>query len=191
MALPLVHINGFPGIGKLTIARKLVDLLQQFDAKLIHNHLLIDPASPDYQPLRRAIRDAVFNSLAEARDTWRSMYIFTDFQSDDEIGRSVMAEYRSLAQRRNCALIPVTLSCTTEENLKRLVSPQRAIFSKLTDLELVTNILANDTIYQWRDEPRHLELDVTNLDVDEAARQICTHIMATCRDLGLESSKRV
>lgn len=66
MALPLVHINGFPGIGKLNIARKLVELLQQFDAKLVHNHLLIDPASavlprssPNYQPLRRAIRDAI------------------------------------------------------------------------------------------------------------------------------------
>lgn len=194
MALPLIHINGFPAVGKLTIARKLVELLQQFDAKLVHNHLLIDPASavlprssPDYQPLRRAIRDAVFNSLAESQDTWRSMYIFTDFQSDDDVGRSVMAEYRVLAERRNCTLIPITLSCSKEENLRRLVTPQRTVFSKLTDLELVKNILETDVIYQWRDEPRHMELDVTSLDVDEAARRICDHVVEACRDHGLKN----
>jgi hypothetical protein len=108
MPLPIIHINGFPGTGKLTIARALVALINQsfqegserkqccqqdridangttvitpptaspstpaeaeasasqnlYDAKFIHNHLLIDLAgaciprtSSAYQPLRRAI----------------------------------------------------------------------------------------------------------------------------------------
>lgn len=33
VCLPIVHINSFPGIGKLTIARKLVDLLKPFNGK--------------------------------------------------------------------------------------------------------------------------------------------------------------
>lgn len=78
------------------------------------------------------------------------------------VGRSVMTEYRVLAQRRSCTLIPVTLSCSKEENLRRLVTPQRTVFSKVTDLELVESILETDVIYQWRDETRHMELDVTS-----------------------------
>lgn len=78
------------------------------------------------------------------------------------VGRSVMTEYRVLAQRRSGTLIPVTLSCSKEENLRRLVTPQRAVFSKVTDLELVEGILETDVIYQWRDETRHMELDVTS-----------------------------
>lgn len=71
-----------------------------------------------------------------------------------------------------------------------LGNPSAGWFSKLTDLELVIDILENHTIHQWRDEPQHLELDITSLDADEAARQICTQILDACRDLVLESFKR-
>ncbi|EQL01603.1 hypothetical protein G6O67_006620 [Ophiocordyceps sinensis] len=63
--LPLIHLNGFPGTGKLTIARALQELLRY---RLVHNHLLINPADavlrrtePGYQDLRRGIRGAVFS----------------------------------------------------------------------------------------------------------------------------------
>ncbi|KAM0208273.1 hypothetical protein ACHAPQ_010036 [Fusarium lateritium] len=107
MPLPIIHINGFPGTGKLTIARKLVALLAPYNGKLVHNHLLIDPAgailprtSVDYQPLRRAIRTAIFDTLATSRDTFDSVFVFTDFQSDSDIGSAVMAEYCAMAARR-------------------------------------------------------------------------------------------
>jgi hypothetical protein len=116
MPLPIIHINGFPGTGKLTIAWKLVALLAPYNGKLVHNHLLIDPAgailsraSVDYQPLRRAIRTAIFDTLATSQDTFDSVFVFTDFQSDDDIGSAVMAEYRAMATRRGCAFIPIVV----------------------------------------------------------------------------------
>lgn len=57
---PFIYINGFPGVGKLTIATELQKLLPS--SKVINNHLLIDPVAaihersdPEYQPLRKAL----------------------------------------------------------------------------------------------------------------------------------------
>lgn len=176
MAMPIIHTNGFPGIGKLTIARKLVDLLKHFNAKLVHNHLLIDPAggvlarsSADYQPLRRAIRTVVFDTLATSPDTYDSIYVFTDAQSNDDTGSSVMIEYRSLVAHRNCALVPIILTCSKEENLKRLGTTERSVHGKLTDLELLPSIWDSEVIYQWPDDPLQMKLDHIELDADEAA----------------------
>jgi hypothetical protein len=190
MPFPIIHINGFPGIGKLTIARKLVDLLKPFNGKLVHNHLLIDPAgavlprsSNDYQPLRRAIRATVFDTLAKSPDTFDSVFVFTDFQSNDDIGHSVIAEYCSMAMRRSCALVPIILTCSKEENLRRLGTTERSMHGKLTDLELVSYIRDNDEVYRFPDGPLQMELDVTNLDADAAARLIYKHFLDVCVEL--------
>lgn len=66
-----VYINGYPGVGKLTIAKELryarfmsmlISRLLMPGARLLDNHKLIDPAAalfergaPEYQPLRQAI----------------------------------------------------------------------------------------------------------------------------------------
>ncbi|KIL94120.1 hypothetical protein FAVG1_02682 [Fusarium avenaceum] len=178
MPLPIIHINGFPGIGKLTIARKLVALLAPYNGKLVHNHLLIDPAgtilsraSADYQPLRRAIRTAIFNILATSRDTFDSVFVFTDFQSDDDIGSAVMAA------RRGCAFIPIVVTCSKEENLRRLTSMGRSQHEKLTDVELVARIRDNSAIHQSPDDFFRMELDVTELDEDTAAHVMHRHIL--------------
>lgn len=66
---PIIHINGFPGTGKLTVAQYLVADVTPVNLKLIHNHLLINPADavlhrnqPGYQALRQAIRGAIFTA---------------------------------------------------------------------------------------------------------------------------------
>ncbi|KAM0420372.1 hypothetical protein ACHAPT_011791 [Fusarium lateritium] len=41
---PIIYINGFPATGKFAIARHLVSLFKADTAKLVHNHLLINPA---------------------------------------------------------------------------------------------------------------------------------------------------
>ncbi|KAM0201013.1 hypothetical protein ACHAQI_011428 [Fusarium lateritium] len=189
MPLPIIHINGFPGTGKLTIARKLVALLAPYNGKLVHNHLLIDPAgailprtSVDYQPLRRAIRTAIFDTLATSRDTFDSVFVFTDFQSDSDIGSAVMAEYCAMAARRGCAFIPVIVTCSKEENLRRLASLDRSQHDKLTDVELVARILDTSVIYHSPEDRFRMELDLTDLDGDTAAFIIHKHILEVLRD---------
>ncbi|MCJ1467681.1 hypothetical protein MMC07_006306 [Pseudocyphellaria aurata] len=184
---PIVHINGFPGTGKFTIARLIVDKLSAFNAKLVPNRLLIHPAdvilprsSEDYQPLRQALRAAVFETLIKSRDTFDSLYIFTDFQSNDELGRSVVAEYASMAKLRNCAFIPIIISCTKEENLRRLESAERARRNKLTDTSVLSSMRSDCEVHRSEDEPYQMVLNTTNFQPEDAADTISSHIMGVC-----------
>ncbi|MCJ1310340.1 hypothetical protein MMC25_004004 [Agyrium rufum] len=60
MAPPFIYFNGYPGVGKLTIATALSKLIP--NSKVVNNHLLIDPVGavydrgdPEYQPMRKAL----------------------------------------------------------------------------------------------------------------------------------------
>lgn len=197
-AMPIIHLNGFPGTGKLTIARKLVETLNaDFEklhpanrashtrAKLVHNHLLIDPAGavmdrtqPGYQQLRRAIRDAVFTSLTNETSTYETIYVFTDWQSGDEVGSGVCEEFQTMARARGSLFIPILVSCEEQENVRRIQDAGRATSSKITDSELLLqwrHELNPPPVYQFRDNGARLDLDVTGLSVEEAADAIWKH----------------
>jgi len=58
---PWIYINGYPGVGKLTVAHALARALESRSrsARVYHNHLLIDPVgaiverdAPEYRALR-------------------------------------------------------------------------------------------------------------------------------------------
>lgn len=95
-----------------------------------------------------------------------------------------MDEYEALAASRGCTLVPVHATCGTAENLRRLTSSERGMHGKLTDAELVVQIRESEVIYQWPAEnPFHLELDLTELDAEAAARKIYQHILDVCPEL--------
>ena len=186
--LPIVHINGWPGIGKLTIARKIIALLGgSHDARLVHNHLLIDPVdtilsrnSPSYQTYRRNLRAIVFKAIATVPETFDSIYVFTDFQTDNELGKSVTNEYAEVANQRGCAFVPIILSCSLEENRRRITSAGRldadGRAGKLTDPEHLVAMRGRGEIRQFQDNPHFLNLDVTALDAQAAAQNIVDHL---------------
>ncbi|KAJ6031339.1 hypothetical protein N7540_002071 [Penicillium herquei] len=154
---PIIHLNGFPGVGKLTIARYLVKLLSS--AKLVHNHLLINPTDavlhrtqPGYQTLRHAIRQTILSTLINEPATFDTTYIFTDFQSDDELGAAVCEEYRTTAKLRGTDFIPIMLFCDEKTNMQRLVSSDRELHSKLTDIKLVTKFRLEEDVHRWPSE---------------------------------------
>ncbi len=66
----VVFLNGFPGVGKLAIARELHSQLRRKKTCLFDNHLIIDPAGAihpgrgtDYKNLRNRLRHMVLNDL--------------------------------------------------------------------------------------------------------------------------------
>jgi hypothetical protein len=191
--LPIIHINGSPGTGKLSVARHLIEQLPQHNipTRLVHNHLLIDPADavlhrtqPGYQTVRRAIRAAIFSALEQESATYGATYIFTDFQSSDAIGSSVCAEFAATARNRGCALISVVLNCEEEENLRRVASSDRGMTKKLTDVELVRSFRKHGApVHRFVEGPVSLELDVTNLSAEEVARLVVGHVFEVCPDL--------
>jgi hypothetical protein len=181
---PIVYINALPGTGKLTIAKHLVSLFQAGTVKLVHNHLLINPADavldrdqPGYQKLRRKIRRAIFKSLIKNEATYSSAYIFTDFQTDIDLGINTSLEYMTCAEERHCQFIPITLTCDEEVNLKRLVSDDRASHGKLVDVELVRNFRKHSKVFGFEGHTDGFTLDVTYLSSKEAAVKIARHLV--------------
>ncbi|KAJ5986921.1 hypothetical protein N7451_011286 [Penicillium sp. IBT 35674x] len=186
---PIIHINGFPGTGKLTVAQYLVAHVTLVNLKLIHNHLLINPADavlhrtqPGYQALRRAIRSAIFTALTEPA-THDTTYLFTDFQTDNEQGTSVCLEYVRAALKRGCPLIPIVLTCDEDENIKRMTKSEREKHAKLMDMELLRMFRRGAPIFKFADR-KFLEIDVTHLEPEEVARIIWEHVLRICPDLG-------
>lgn len=189
---PLIHINGFPGTGKLTIARILQQLLGP-QGRLVHNHLLINPADavlhrtePGYQDLRRAIRAAVFTSLADSPSTHDHVYIFTDFQSSDPVGSATCAEFLDAARARGGALVPVLLECDEAVNLERLGTKEREVHGKIVNPELLRYFRRGVTIHRFADAQTTttLELDVSALTAEQAAQKIFDHVVQICPDVG-------
>ena len=85
MPAPIVWINAFPGVGKLTVAKEII--LHHDRAILISNHSLIDPVArllgpnsrdhPRYQEERKAAREEAFRKWVSGSLFLDQMIIFT------------------------------------------------------------------------------------------------------------------
>ncbi|KAL8738293.1 MAG: hypothetical protein Q9181_000882 [Wetmoreana brouardii] len=175
MAPPLIYINGYPGVGKYTIAKELVKLLP--NAKLLDNHQLIDPVAavyerwmPEYQGLRKTVRKGILDSIATSTTLMDVTWIFTDSQSSDEVGSAAVADYIHAARTRSSPLISVILMCNTDENLRRLKAELRGK-TKLNDTDVLLEIRESKDLYHFGGDAE-LTLDVTELSPVAAAQKI-------------------
>lgn len=166
----VIHPNGWPGSGKLTIARELAARL---DARVIDSHTLLNPSEALYErhdlaygTLRREVRELIFSHLW--RMDQRVPLIFTDALSDDAWDTKMFDEYRALASARRARLVSVVLQCSEEENERRLVSQGRAAQQKLTRISTLRHLRENYRLLR----PAEVEcytLDVSVMTVDDAA----------------------
>ncbi|EMF13071.1 uncharacterized protein SEPMUDRAFT_155484 [Sphaerulina musiva SO2202] len=173
-----VYINGYPGVGKLSVARELRAILP--NTKVFDNHNLIDATSsiyergmPEYQPLRRQMRRVVLDSIATSESTREITWIFTDQQSSDETGASAAQDYAAAAQARQSSFVSIILTCDLEENVRRLTFASRGGESntKLTDVDILHHIRDTEDIYHFGGE-LEIEIDVTHKAPDVVAREI-------------------
>ncbi|KAH6723604.1 hypothetical protein BKA61DRAFT_686227 [Leptodontidium sp. MPI-SDFR-AT-0119] len=186
MPRPYIYINSWPGIGKHTIAKALEVQLCGV-GRIVHNHQHIDlvgallpRSSLQYQQARRDVRAVIFNSLATLPDTFNYIYIFTDCQTDNELGRSVVEEYKTAAQSRQCDFFPIVLTCDPKTNAQRIRSTERLDLVKsgkgmLVDASVLEKMRDDGSIFK-ADCPEILELDVTTLSPQEAASKILEHM---------------
>ena len=73
MPAPIIHLNGHPRTGKLTIARALQNLMP--GARLLDHHSLLDPASALFDrgiPEMDALRFAIPTSYSRGAPPFRS-----------------------------------------------------------------------------------------------------------------------
>lgn len=166
----VLHINGWPGTGKLTIARQLA---RHINAKLIDNHTLINPAeclferdNPNYWPLRKEVRKLV---LAQAlKLPVKTPIIFTDALADDAQDIATLKTCEEFAAQRRVPILAAILDCDETENLRRMVSPGRSELLKLTDTLVLQSLRSKYRLLMptWI---RHIEINVSALTASEVA----------------------
>lgn len=174
----VVHINGWPGVGKLTIARLLAEKL---NARLLDNHTLINPAEalfartdPAYYPFRADVRALAFAWAAQLPAG--SSVVLTDAIAQEEPRHHAMfADCVSLADSLGAGLVSVVLDCEPQENARRLLDPGRRELRKLDSLEILSGIRRDATLLRPEGVPR-IDLDVTHMAAAEAAGLIADRI---------------
>ena len=168
MNATVVHINGWPGCGKLTIGRALRD---RIGACLVHNHLFPHRASALFErgtKARAALRGRLRDMLCKAaRDLPADRpIIVTDALAETDRHGALFDKTVRLAEATSRTLRAVVLDISADENIRRLTSPARAGISKLRDPVVLRDLRA-------RHELMHLlgalKLDVTQMPAATAA----------------------
>lgn len=90
----LVLLNGYPGVGKLSVARTLRSKLQGFHTsptRLIDNHLIIDPAQavhpgrgPEHKAFRTRLRHVILDELKSLSDPDTILIMTLSLKTDKE-----------------------------------------------------------------------------------------------------------
>lgn len=171
----IIHINGMPGVGKLTVAQLLASNLP---GQLIDNHRLIDAAttcsdhgSINYIRVLKNITDIVFAELRTYKIG--QPLILTNALADqcpEDVDR--YNRCKQLAELRGEKFVAVLLTCSTDTNITRLQNPSRALKGKLTRVDRLLELKELYSIYHPENETHKLQIDSTDLSPEETSRII-------------------
>jgi thymidylate kinase len=169
----IIHLNGWPGSGKLTVARVVA---RKIEARLLDNHTLHDVAvrlcdrhTPEYWELYFQVRDAAFKRIRVLPS--QQMLVMTNaltLESDRD--RQVWSAIKALALDRGVPLVAVTLQCSVDENVRRITSESRRD-RKLTDPVPLLEWRSTFTLLTDGSVPS-LGIDNTNRGPEEVADEI-------------------
>ncbi len=170
----IININGYPGVGKLTVARILAEKL---GTKLLDNHSiynialsLTDFKSDAYYETLRATRSIAYDRI---RELPRSVpVILTNAHaSDSDWGNECWDVVIELARKRGSRLFIVVMECASEENARRIQGPDRAAKRKPRDPTMFKgNINQRPLLDRGGDDL--LRFDSTNLSPEESSELI-------------------
>lgn len=171
----VVVLNGFPGVGKLTILKRTQRLLHGVTTCLLDNHLLIDPVmavipdrSKSHHELRREIRKPIFEALRQRLLAGHTILMTACLADNNETDAAVLHEHLDIVAGTDCALYWVNLTCVWAELERRATSPGRCTGdkTKLTDVAVLSSIVQNNRLIDplsARDPPPGLVVET--LDV--------------------------
>ncbi|KAK4552212.1 hypothetical protein LTR86_010566 [Recurvomyces mirabilis] len=173
----VIYINGWPGVGKLAVARALQPLIPS--SQILHNHDLIDPVEKRYprghglyQKKRSEYRQQRLRPMMKDPELKDTVFIFTDSQTEHN---DCMGDYTDLALGEDGRrFYSVILHCEQAENERRLQLPGRGggINGKLTDVGVLRRYREHgDGIWKFGDEDE-VEIDVTSPSAEEAAEVV-------------------
>jgi hypothetical protein len=170
--MKLIFIYGLPATGKLTVATELAAMTGY---KLFHNHLAVDLllsvfdfGTPPFVELREQIWLSVFEQACRAR---LSGLIFT-FAPEGTVRPGFIREVLSTVAQGGGEVDFIELVCPLPELKRRIDSPSRLEFQKLTSLSLFEQ-LHTDGVFDASHMPRpRLSIDTSLCTPRQAAEEI-------------------
>jgi hypothetical protein len=168
----LIFIYGLPATGKLTVAGELAAMTGY---KLFHNHLAVDLllsvfgfGSPSFVELREDIWLSVFEQACRSR---LPGLIFT-FAPEGTVRPGFIGEVKSTVAREGGEVDFVELVCPLAELKRRIDSPSRLAYRKLSSVSLFEQLHA-DGVFEVLNMPEpRLSIDTSLYTPTEAAMEI-------------------
>ncbi|MBX5038956.1 AAA family ATPase [Rhizobium lentis] len=181
-----VLLIGFPGVGKLTIAKELSPLLA---AKVIDNHWFNNPIlrlldDDGTTPLPSGVweytgrvRQAVLDAIVDhAPPTANFIFTHAGLEGDERSTRTFQ-QIAGAARQCEALLVPVRLLCDEEELARRIITPARRERLKSIDAHASRENSRRAQVLN----PQHrftLNLDVTSKTPEASAAAIRDHILS-------------
>ncbi|OHV25114.1 chloramphenicol phosphotransferase [Rhizobium sp. RMa-01] len=180
-----ILLIGFPGVGKLAIAKELSLL---FPAKIIDNHWFNNPIlglldDDGTSPLPEGIweytgrvRQAVLDAIV-AYSAPSANFIFTHAGIEgDQRSIRTFQQIAAAAQQRQALLVPVRLLCDEDELARRISTPARRVHLKSIDTEASRKRSRQACVLDPQLQ-NTLVLDVTFASPQESAAAIRDHVL--------------
>lgn len=173
----IIYLIGFPGSGKLTIAKELCNIL---DGVIVDNNLfnniIFDMIDFRNVEVTSEIWEKIFvireNMLAilEKYHIESKHYIFTnELIKGDSYDQKVYNSVVNLSKKMNVEILPVVLYCNSAELVKRVQSKEREKERKITDSDFAMRKIKGKKLFVPQGS---LEIDNSNLSAKEVAKKI-------------------
>lgn len=170
--MELIFIYGLPAAGKLTVATELAAITGY---KLFHNHLVVDLllsvfdfGSPPFVELREDIWLSVFEQACRSK---LPGLIFT-FTPEGTVRPGFIREVKSTLAREGGEIDFVELVCPLAELKRRMDSPSRLGYQKLSSVSLFEQLHA-DGVFDASHMPEPLlSIDTSLRTPNQAAMEI-------------------
>jgi hypothetical protein len=185
----IIHLFGFPGTGKLTVATALAEVAARRDERVVvvDNHhtsnvvlsvLPVDgiaPVPPAAWDLVGEIREVLLRAIRDlSPPDWS--FVFTNVLIEGNPSHArVPDQLAALAEARGSRYVPVRLRCDDDELLRRVVHPDRHGTHKWIDGEAVAAFVDSQELLHL-DHPLLLDLDITCTTPETAATRILDHL---------------
>jgi cytidylate kinase len=170
----IVHMNGYPGIGKLTIGRIVAE---RVGARLLDNHSIYNVAlaltefkSDAYYQTLRGVRAIAYERILELPADV-PVILTNAHAQDSDWGNECWDAVIDLAKARGSELAIVVLDCSVDENRRRIVSADRDAKRKPRDPDMFSGNVTGRPLLD-RGGDRLLRLDTTALTAEQSAERV-------------------
>ncbi|KAI1325332.1 hypothetical protein F5Y16DRAFT_423082 [Xylariaceae sp. FL0255] len=181
----LILINGYPGVGKRTVAEELCKRIP--NSKVVdHRKLLlpfsevIDPKNhAEFNHLRQTIRRQYLASIVTSLCHHNTTWICTEFIPTTSYGYSAVTEYQRAAHHAGLKFAVVNLNCEYTENWCRLNKDGRMYVPTEDDLQQWEKARMASSLLGYNElslRPYLIEFNITNISPEEASEKIFDRI---------------